>query len=120
MDCSVFSRFPPLKRIREQKKVRTKRPVNNNFILDNFIYIINQSISDNIKNTMNLVRVLLSSLKKSQCRTLADRINDFLLEKHDTYKFFQYFNAALDILHSKIGTPSIHSPKIKPPPSILA
>ena len=82
-NSSIISRFPSLKRIKEHQKVRTKLPTSNTFILDNFIYIINESLRTNIKNTMNLIRVLLSSLKKSHCRTLADRINDYLLDKHD-------------------------------------
>ena len=66
---------------------------------------------------MNLIRVLLSSLKKAQCRILFDRITDFLSTKHDTYRFFQFFDAALDILKSKIGKPDIIPPSCKAPPS---
>ena len=66
---------------------------------------------------MNLIRVLLSSLKKSQCRTLADRINDYLLDKHDTFHFSQFFSAALDICQYKIGTPSFIQSNKKSPPS---
>ena len=116
-NLSIISRFPSLKRIKEHHKVRTKLPTSNTFILDNFIYIINESLRHNIKNTMNLIRVLLSSLKKSHCRILADRINDYLLEKHDTFRFSQFFSAALDICQYKIGTPSFIQNKNKPPPS---
>ena len=70
--CNVFSRFPSLKRIKEHQKVRTKQLINNTFVLDNFIYTINESLKTDIKNTMNLIRVLLSSMKRSHCRILAD------------------------------------------------
>jgi len=116
-NSSIISRFPSLKRIKEHQKVRTKLPTSNTFILDNFIYIINESLRTNIKNTMNLIRVLLSSLKKSHCRTLADRINDYLLDKHDTFRFSQFFSAALDICQYKIGTPSFVQSTKKSPPS---
>ena len=116
-NSSIFSKFPALKRIKQHLKVRTKFPTSNTFILDNFIYIINESIRNNIKNTMNLIRVLLSSLKKSHCHILADRINDYLLDKHDTFRFSQFFSAALDICQYKIGTPSFIQPSKKSPPS---
>ena len=63
----VCSRFPSLKRMKEQQKVRTKLSVSSTLLIDNFIYIINESLRTNLKNTMNLVRVLLTSLKKSSC-----------------------------------------------------
>ena len=116
--CSdIFSKFPPLKRIEVRHKIRTKRPTGNEFIVDNFIYIINESLRSNIRNTMNLIRVLLSSLRKAHCRILYDRINDFLSSKHDTYRFFQFFDAALDIIKSKIGKPEIIPSPFKAPPS---
>ena len=101
----VCSRFPSLKRVKEQQKVRTKSSVTSTFLIDNFIYIINESLRTNLRNTMNLIRVLLSSLKKSSCRILFDRITDFLSTKHDSYRYFQFFSAALDIVKSKIGKP---------------
>ena len=114
---SICSRFPSLKRIKEHQKVRSKLPTSDNFILDNFIYIVNESLRNDIRNTMNLIRVLLSSLKKSHCRALVDRVNDYLLEKHDTFRFSHFFTAALDICQYKIGTPSFIQSKKKSPPS---
>jgi hypothetical protein len=65
---------------------------------------------------MNLIRVLLSSLKKSLCRILFDKITEHLSEKHDSFSYFQYFQAALDILTSKLGSPPVHSSSIKKAP----
>ena len=66
---------------------------------------------------MNLIRVLLTSLKKTQCRVLFSRISDFLSSKHDSFLFTQFFNAALDIIQAKIGKPADPSPSSKSPPS---
>ena len=66
---------------------------------------------------MNLIRVLLSSLKRAHCRILFDRINDYLSEKHDSFLFPQFFLAALDIIMSKIGKPPTLSVSHKCPPS---
>ena len=85
------------------------------FIGDNFIYMINESLRSSLPNTMNLIRVLLTSLKKAQCLILFDRISEFLLEKSETFRYTQYFAAALDILKSKIGKPLIPSTANKRP-----
>ena len=114
---NVFSKFPPLKKIKERFKIRTKCDTSNTFVVDNFTYIINDSIRTNLKNTMNLIRVLLSSMKRSHCRILFDKITSFLSEKHDSYPFSQFFLAALDIIKSKIGNPPIPSKSTKKPPS---
>ena len=114
---NVFSKFPPLKKIKERFKIRTKYDTSNTFVVDNFIYIINESIRTNLKNTMNLIRVLLSSMKRSHCRILYDKITASLSEKHDNYPFSQFFLAALDIIKSKIGNPPIPTKSTKRPPS---
>ena len=114
---NVFAKFPPLMRIKEGLKIRTRNKTSDRFVLDRFIYIINESLRTNIKNTMNLIRVLLSSLKRSHCRILFDTITSFLSEKHDTYKFSHYFLAALDIVKSKIGNPPKPITKSKTPPT---
>ena len=117
-DCTnIFSKFPSLIRMKERYKIRTKTPASNNFIVDNFIYIINEALRTDIRNSMNLIRVLLSSLKKAHCRILFDRINDFLAQKHSTFLFAQYFNAALDIIKYKIGNPPVAPVNNKSPPS---
>ena len=66
---------------------------------------------------MNLIRVLLSSPKKSSCKLLFTTITDYLAEKHDSFLFSQYFNAALDILASRLGTLPIQQVSNKNPPS---
>ena len=115
--CNINSKFPPLKRIKESQRVRSKTFTSSDFICKNFIYIINESLRTNLRNTMNLIRVLLSSLKKSICKQLFTNITDYLAEKHDTFLFSQYFNAALDILASRLGTLPIQQISNKTPPS---
>ena len=114
---NIFSKFPPLKKIKERFKIRTRYDTSNTFIIDNFLYIINDSIRTNLKNTMNLIRVLLSSMKRSNCRILFDKITTFLSEKHDNYPFSQFFLAALDIIKSRIGNPPLPTKSNKRSPS---
>ena len=58
-----------------------------------------------VSNTMNLVRVLLSSLSKSSYKKLGETINDFLLEKNDNFPHSHFFLAALDIVSSHVWKP---------------
>ena len=74
----IFLQFPPLPRIKNTQKIRTKNTTSNSFVADNFIYIINESLRSNLRNTMNLIRVLLSSLKKGHCKDLYNRVQDYL------------------------------------------
>ena len=117
-DCiNINSKFPSLKRTKVNHRVRSKTYTSSDFICKNFIYIINESLRTNLRNTMNLVRVLLSSLRKSSCKQLFTIITDYLSEKHDTFLFSQYFDAALDILASRLGTLPIQQSPRKTSPS---
>ena len=99
----VSLRFPPLKRIKKHTvRVRTKNNTKNDFITKNFIYIIMESIREDRKNSMNLIRVLLSSLRKAQVKKIGETIQDFLEEKSENFQFIQYFLAALDIIYGKL------------------
>ena len=100
-NCNIASKFPTLKRIGNRLRVRTKTYTSSEFISSHFIYILNESFRKNIKNSMNLARVLLALLSKSASKSLHGTISDFLAEKHDTYLYTQYFLASLDILSSK-------------------
>ena len=117
-NCNVASKFPTLKRNGNRFRVRTKTYASSNFICEHFIYILNESFRNNIKNSMNLVRVLLSSLSKSACKSLYGKVMEFLADKHDSFMYGQYFLAALDILSSRIGkAPCVQKATEKPTPS---
>ena len=113
----IATKFPTLKRAHNRHRVRTKVHTSSNMITEHFLYIINESLRRNLKNTMNLIRVLLSTLKKSNCKTLYGRISEYLVDKHDSFLYIQYFQAALDILSSKLGKPSTPPPIVKNTPS---
>ena len=104
-DPLICKQFPPLKRNQNHFRVRTKTKVSDNLILSHFPYIVMESIRTNRRNTMNLIRVLLSSLNKPSYKKLGDIINDFLLDKHDNFPFSQFFCAALDIISSHVWKP---------------
>ena len=105
-DALICHQFPSLKRNNKHFRIRTKSIVSQNLVLDHFPYIVMESIRTDRRNTMNLVRVLLSSLKKSSYKKLGDIINDFLLDKNDNFPFSQFFLAALDIVSEHVCKPS--------------
>ena len=111
----ICNKFPSLKRHNKHSRVRTKDRISHNLIVDHFPYIIMESIKTNHRNTMNLIRVLLASLNKSNYKKIGDTINDFLLNKHDNFLYSQFFLAALDIISAHTWKPpNIIKPK---PPS---
>ena len=95
----VCNKFPSLKRHNKHSRV------SHNLIVDHFPYILMESIKTNHRNTMNLIRVLLSSLNKSSYKKLGEVINVFLLDKHDNFLHSQFFLAALDIISSHVWKP---------------
>ena len=116
-NTTIATKFPTLKRTHNRHRVRTKIHTSSDIITDHFLYIVNESFRRNLRNTMNLIRVLLSSLKKSNCKILYGRISDYLADKHDSFLYVQYFQAALDIISSKLGKPPIQPLIEKKPPS---
>ena len=84
---TICTKFLPLKRNSNHVRVRTKAAVSPNLLINHFPYIIMESIKTNRRNTMNLIRVLLSSLKNASYKKLGDIINDFLQNKNDNFSF---------------------------------
>ena len=116
-NSNVNSTFPTLKRMSVRHRVGSDIFTFNYFIGKNFVYIINESLRNNLRNTMNLIRILLSCLKKSTYKHLFDSITDYLSDKRDSFWFSQYSQSALDILSSKLGTIPNHQHPSKKPPS---
>ena len=98
----VFPKFPSLKRQCNHYRGRTKDTVVSKTLLDHFPYIVMDSIKTSRRNTMNLIRVLLSSLRKAHLKKVGDILTDFLDCKSETFLFTQYFYAALDIISARL------------------
>ena len=109
----ISTQFPSLKRHNKHSRVRTKKYVSRDLIIKHFPYIVMESIKTDRRNTMNLIRVLLSTLTKSNFKKLGDIINDFLITKHDNFLFSQFFLAALDTISGRIlRTPPVVKRKL--------
>ena len=83
----ICNKFPSLKRHSKHSRVRTKARISHDLLVKHFPYIVMESIKTNRRNTMNLIRTLLSSLNKASYKKLGDVINDFLFKTHDDFLF---------------------------------
>jgi hypothetical protein len=101
----INNKFPSLKRHSKHSRKRAKIKVSQNLIIEHFPYIVMESLANERRNTMNLIRVLLSSLGKASYKKLGDIINDFLSEKNENFLYTQYFLASLDIIYSNVYKP---------------
>ena len=109
----ISTQFPSLKRHNNHFRVRTKNYVSRDLIIKHFPYIVMESIKTNRRNTMNLIRVLLSSLAKADYKKLGDIINDYLINKYDDFLFSQFFLAALDIILGRVWkSPTVVKQKV--------
>ena len=57
-NTTIATKFPTLKRTHNRHRVRTKIHTSSDIITDHFLYIVNESFRRNLRNTMNLIRVL--------------------------------------------------------------
>ena len=73
------------------------------------------TLADNLLNAMNIIQITLSSEKNSCLRKLHNLFNDESSSKTDDYNFAQWYNAAIDIIQSKLYKP-IPPKKHRPPP----
>ena len=113
----IASRFPPLKRSAPFRGVERRRPINPSvlFNADNFHENLKIMLADNLPNAMNHIRIQLTSMKKSSLRKLHTLLNDEVSSKADNFVFAQWYNAAIDIIESKLYKP-LPPKKRRPPP----
>ena len=113
----IACRFPPLKRSAPTRGLTRRRPTNMvfSFDADDLHDRFKITLADNLPNAMNFIRITLSSMKKSCLRKLHTLFNDELSSKADDFKFAQWYNAAIDIIESKLYKP-IPPKKRRPPP----
>ena len=113
----IACRFPPLKRSAPTRGLTRRRPTNMvfSFDADDLHDRFKITLADNLPNAMNFIRITLSSMKKSCLRKLHTLFNDELSSKADDFKFAQWYNAAVDIIESKLYKP-IPPKKRRPPP----
>ena len=99
--------FPPLKRSAPFRGVERKRPINPSILFDadNFHETLKIILADNLSNAMNHIRIQLTSMKKSSLRKLHTLLNDEVSSKADNFVFAQWYNAAIDIIESKLYKP---------------
>ena len=109
--------FPKLER-RQKRPTRVRKGRN---IVSHIDVILEMSsiLHNNIKNAMNLIRILLESKTKKVLKTFVVAINDFLERQSENFPFISWYLAALDIIETKLYRPEKPKPKKQIPKSIL-
>ena len=115
----IGSKFPPLKRSFQRVSRGINRKGNNNLNYLQFLSKLDTMLKENIKESLNFIRVALSTMKKAQLKLLGDHINDFLLNKPDDFPFVQWYSVALDIIDCRTYRIPATKPKRSPPTNIL-
>ena len=103
----IASRFPSLKRSAPSRGVERRRPMNPSILFnaDNFHESFKIILTDNLPNSMNYIRIQLASMRKSSLRKLHTLLNDEVSSKADNFILAQWYNAAIDIIESKLYKP---------------
>ena len=115
----IGSLFPPLKRSAPHCIRGQNRKGMNRFNADNLLHILQFQLDNNLPNAMNNLRILLSSMKKSELKILSDKLNDHVSsQRDDNFSFSQWYLAALDFIESKLFKPVPVKPKRKKPENV--
>ena len=119
-DTSMIGlRFPPLKRSYQRLSRGLNRKGNTRLNHVEFLSTLDNMLIENLKDSLNFIRMSLSSMKKSELKLLGDNLNDLLLNKPIDFPFTQWYMVALDIIDCRIYKKPVSKPKRSPPSNIL-
>ena len=85
-----------------------------------FVKDLNQMLSTSIKDTPNVIRISISSMKKSYLKITHQLLSRKLCESPPDFIFSIYYHQALDLTKSKIYKPLTPKSKKKPPKSVCS
>ena len=106
----VGHRFPRLERNFDRLSRGNNRVGNNKLSPDSFLQLFKTNLRENLAQSMNLIRVSLSSMKKSHLKKVHNLVSDEISDKDTNFKFSQWYYVIIDIIESKLYKP----PKDKP------
>jgi len=102
-DRSCIGRiFPPLKRNFSRISRGAKRKSSNGLSAKDFFRKFQELLVSNIKDSLNFLRVSITSMKKAELKRLADILCDGLLEKVNSFPYCQWYSAALDCIDCRL------------------
>ena len=109
------NKFPSLNR--RKNNGRGHNRITNGITATTFISELQSSLTNNIRNSMNFLRYILTTMKKSELRKTADLIQDDILTVSLNDQYVQWYLASLDYIESKLNFQPL-TPKVKrSPPS---
>ena len=115
----IGSKFPSLKRSYQRVSRGISRKGISQLNQLQFISKLDVSLKENLKESLNFIRMSLSSMKKTELKLLGDNINDLLLNKPIDFPFTQWYLAALDIVDCRTYKKPASKPKRSFPSNVL-
>ena len=85
-----------------------------------FVNELNTLLQTNITSVSNFIRVSLSSMKKSNLKTVHLILNDILTSGSSMVTFKQYILQCIDVIECKLYTPIAPNIKKEPPENICS
>ena len=83
-----------------------------------FLRNITNLLSKNIHDTLNYIRISVSTMKKADLKQLYNHVLDILTDQCDDCKFSHWYSAILDLIDSKLYKPKPTKSKKSPPTNI--
>ena len=102
----VGNKFPSLKRSKK-RLVRGTLHKGTNDSPFKFISDFKETLNNTIPDAMNFLAIRLNCFKKSNLKSIADLLNDEMSSNTFKLTFYQWYQAALDIISCKIYTPPL-------------
>ena len=77
-------------------------------------------LNTSIKDAPNFIRILISSMKKSDLKINHELFSTKLCDSHCDFIFSIYYHQAIDLVESKIYKPLTHKSKKTPPKNVCS
>ena len=115
----IGSKFPKLKRSFQRISRGFNRKGKSRLNHLEFLSKLDNILKENLKESLNFIRMSLYSMKKVELKHLGDHLNELLANKPYDFPFVQLYSAALDIIDCRIYKKPPPKPKRAPPSNIL-
>ena len=112
----VSKKFLPLHRLYNRPSYNAnKTKLDNSFLKNNFLKILQTHLDVNIKDAGYFIRVSIKSFKKSALKLISTNLFDFISAKPKDFPNHQWYDMTLDLIESRIYKPvSFNKTKIVP------
>ena len=98
----IGKRFPPLKRNFSRVSRRGNKKGSDGLTHTDFLSKLDGYLQYNLKDTINFIRISITTMKKSQIKLLGSKVLRETLYRQDDYHFQQWYSVVKDIIDCKL------------------